>query len=60
MRTKETARQVIDSLPNDATMDDIIHALYVNLKFARGEQEIRDGKGVTHEEAKRKMERWLR
>lgn len=60
MRTKETARQVIDSLPNDATMDDIIHALYVNLKFARGEQEIREGQGVTHEEAKRKMERWLR
>jgi hypothetical protein len=57
MQTKETARQVIDSLPNDATMDDIIHALYVNLKFARGEQEIREGKGVTHEEAKRKLER---
>jgi len=36
MRTKETAKRVIDSLPNDATMDDIIHALYINVKFARG------------------------
>ena len=54
---KEAAKQVIDSLPNDATMDDIIHALYINVKFARGEKEIREGKGVSHEEAKRKLER---
>ncbi len=60
MLTKETAKQVIDSLPNDVTMDGIIHALYVNLKFAREEKEIREGQGVSHEEAKRKLEKWLR
>ncbi len=60
MLTKETAKQVIDALPNDATMDDIIHALYINVKSARGEQEIRGGKGVTHQEAKRKLKRWLK
>ncbi len=60
MLTKEMAKQVIDSLPNDATMDDIVHALYVNVKFSRGEKEIRDGKGVTHEEAKRKLQKWLK
>lgn len=51
---------MIDSLPNDPTMDDIIHALYVTLKFSHGEDEIREGKGVTQEEAKRKLEKWLR
>jgi hypothetical protein len=60
MLTKETAKQVIDSLPNDATMDDIIHALYINVKFARGEKEIREGKGVPHEEAKKRLEKWLK
>lgn len=60
MRTKETAKQVIDSLPDDATMDDIIHALYIHVKLTRGEKEIREGKGMTHEEAKRKLEKWLR
>lgn len=60
MLTKETAKQVIDSLPNDATADDIIHALYINIKFARGEEEIREGKGLAHEEAKRKLEKWLK
>ena len=57
---KETAKQVIDSLPDDATMDDIIHALYVNVKFARGEREIREGKGITHAEAKERLRKWLK
>ena len=59
MLMKETAKQVIDSLPNDVTMDGIIQALYVNVKFARGEEEIREGKGVTHEKAKKRLEKWL-
>jgi hypothetical protein len=60
MLNKETAKQVIDSLPNDVSMDDIIHALYVNIKFTHGEKEIRDGKGISHEDAKKKMEKWLK
>lgn len=53
------AEQVIDFLPDDATMDDVIHALYVNVKFSRGEKEVCQGKGVTHEEAKKRLEKWL-
>jgi len=60
MLTKETAKRVIDQLPDDVTMDDIIHALYVNVKFAHGERQIREGKGVPHEEAKEKLGQWLR
>ena len=58
MLTKETAKQVIDSLPNDATMDDIIHALYINVKFSRGEREICEGRGITHDEARKSLEKW--
>ena len=60
MLNKETAKQVIDSLPNDVSMDDIIHALYVNVKFSHGEKEIREGKGITQEDAKKKLEKWLK
>jgi hypothetical protein len=56
MLTKETAKQVIDSLPDDVTMDDILYALHINSKFARGEKEIREGRGIPHEEAKRRLE----
>ena len=60
MVEKEMARQVIDALPDTATMDDIMHALYVRAKFARGEQEIRDGKGVPHDDAKRRLGKWVK
>ncbi len=50
-----------DTLPKDATMDEIIHALYVKTKFDHGESEIREAKGILHEEAKhRSLERWVK
>lgn len=55
MAAKDTAKQVIDILPDEATMDDIIHALYVNAKFEHGEREICEGKGVPHQEAKQRL-----
>lgn len=60
MLAKETATLVIEALPEDASMDDIIHALYVHIKFAHGESEIRHGKGIPHEQAKKRLEKWLR
>ena len=58
MTVKDIARHAIDALPNEVSMDDIIHALYINAKFEHGEREIREGKGVPHEEAKRKLQKW--
>ena len=60
MLNKETARRVIDSLPNDVSMDEIIHALYVNVKFSRGEKELREGKGVSQADAKKQLKKWLK
>ena len=60
MVEKDIARQVIDTLPDNATLDDIIHALYVRLKFARGEREIKEGKGIPHIQVKRRLKKWAR
>ena len=61
MTEKEIAKQVIDALPKRATLDDIMHALYVvRAKFAKGEQEIRNGKGISHKEAKRRLSKWVK
>jgi len=57
---KELAKQVIDSLPENASLDEIMHALYVNTKFQHGEKEIREGKGVSHGKAKQRMKKWLK
>jgi hypothetical protein len=58
MPDKERAKQVIDTLPDDVTMDDIIHALYIKTKFERGDKEIREGKGIPDSEAKKRLQRW--
>ncbi|MBD3346902.1 MAG: hypothetical protein GF401_17745 [Chitinivibrionales bacterium] len=58
MKVKDTAHQVIDSLPERVSMDDVIHALYVASKFDRGERQIRAGKGVSDEKARKKLAKW--
>jgi hypothetical protein len=54
MVAKETARHVIEAMPDDVSLDDIIHALYVRAKFEHGESQIRDGLGIPHEEARQR------
>lgn len=60
MTVKNIAQNVIKALPRNATMDDIIHALYVHTKFRNGEQEIRQKKGVPHEDAKKRLRKWAK
>ena len=58
---KEKAKGVIDNLPEESTMDDIMHALYIRSKIEQGEREIEDGKGIPHEEVKeRLLNKWAR
>jgi hypothetical protein len=58
MTVKEIAKQIIESLPEDSSLDDIIHALYVKAKFERGEGEIRNGQGVADEQARQSLRKW--
>lgn len=57
---KEQAKKIIDNLPDDTTIDDVMHALYVQTKLERAEKSIQDGKGISHEEAKKRLQKWLK
>lgn len=58
---KEKAKIIIDNLPEDSTMDDIIHALYIKEKIEQGEREILEGKGIPHDEVKEKLlKKWAK
>ncbi len=57
---KEMAHRVIDALPDSATLDDVAYAFYIRAKFERGDKEIREGKGIPHEEAKKRLQKWSR
>ena len=60
MTVKEKAKSVIDKLPDEASIDDIMHALYIQAKFERGLAQIDEGKGVPHKEAKQRMREWVK
>lgn len=55
LTAKETAKQVIDRLPEQATWDDILYELYVKQKIEAGLAAAADGKTVAHEDAKRRL-----
>jgi len=52
---KDAARQIIDHLPDQATWDDIMYALYVKQKIEEGLADIEADQTVPHEELKAEL-----
>ena len=50
---------MIQSLPDNVTLDDIMAALYFKLQVDAGLKEIDEGKGIPHEEVEKRMSKWL-
>ncbi len=61
--TRATPKQLLEhaiaNLPEDATIDEALDALYVALKVGKGMAEIVEGKGVSQEEVEESLEQWL-
>ncbi|MEE8163397.1 MAG: hypothetical protein V3T92_05225 [Anaerolineae bacterium] len=62
MRTvvKEEVIQLIEKMPDDCTVEDILYELYLKQKVDKGLQDIKEGRVVKHEEVKQRMSRWSR
>jgi predicted transcriptional regulator len=52
---KETARRLIDNLPENATWDDLMYEIYVRQKIAAGLQAADEGRVVPHEDVKKRF-----
>ena len=52
---RESARQAIDRLSDQATWDDIMYELYVKQKIDAGIEAVAEGRTVPHEEMKRRL-----
>ncbi|MEJ2250810.1 MAG: hypothetical protein P8Y70_20050 [Candidatus Lokiarchaeota archaeon] len=57
---KDTIIEMIKTLPDDTTMEDIIEAIYVRQKIEKGLKDSEEGKLFTHEEAKERLAKWLK
>ena len=56
---KQQVIQIIQSLPDDVTLNDIMAALYFKLQVDAGLKELDEGKGIPHEEVEKRISKWL-
>ncbi|MBI2918379.1 MAG: hypothetical protein HYY01_10350 [Chloroflexi bacterium] len=56
---KDEVRALLENLPDDASLEDIQYHLYARQKVLKGLEAGEQGRTVTHEEAVRRMSRWL-
>jgi hypothetical protein len=56
---KARIQQVVDELPEDVDVDALTEKLYLLEKIEIAEKQIAAGQGIPHEEAKKRLEKWL-
>jgi predicted transcriptional regulator len=56
---KQQVLKLIDSLPDDVTLDDIMQELYFRMHVDAALKELDEGKGIPHEEVEKRMGKWL-
>ncbi len=56
---KKDVQAMIKSLPDDCSVEDIQYQLYVMEKVRKGMASIEAGKGIPHEEARKRLRKWL-
>ncbi len=57
---KETLQQMLVELPEEVNVDSLVEKLYLLEKIEQGERQLARGEGVPHEEAKGRLEKWLK
>ena len=56
---KDEVRDLLDTLPDEASLEEIQYHLYVRQKVLRGLAAARDGRTVSLDEAKARMSAWV-
>ncbi len=56
---KQDVEAMIKALPDDATFEDMQYKLYVLEKIHEGQKSISEHGGVSQEDAKKRMSKWL-
>ena len=60
MEAKQAVRDLLDKLPDDCTLDDVLYHLYVLQRLSQGLAEAESGQVVPHAEVERQLrQRWL-
>ncbi len=52
---KQAAKELIEKLPDQATWNDIMYAVYVRQKIEAGMTDVAEGRTVPHEDIKHRL-----
>ena len=58
-KAKEEVRDILDRIPDDASLEDIQYHIYVCQKVARGEDDVRERRTRSQAEVEKRLARWL-
>lgn len=56
---KQEVLDILDSLPDDASLEDVQYGIYVRQKIQHGREDLAAGRTISEEEFDRRMARWL-
>jgi len=56
--TKQQVIEMIQRLPEDVSIDDILEELYFRLKVDEGLRQLDEGKSIPHAEVEARLARW--
>ena len=59
-KAKREAIDLIQQLPDDASLEDIQYRLYVREKVERGLRDLKSRRTLSQKEVERRMDKWLR
>ena len=58
--TKNEVIKLIEDLPENVNIDDIIEELYFKIHVDSGLKELDEGKGISHEEVEKRTAQWIK
>lgn len=56
---KEQVLTIVERLPDDASLDDIMAEIYFKAQVDAGLRELDEGKGIPHAKVEKRMSKWL-
>lgn len=56
---KEQVRQILERLPEDASLEDIQYHIYVRQRIEQGIADADSGRVIPHDEVVRRLRKWM-
>ncbi len=56
---KQATQKILDTLPEETSLEDIQYHLYVLQRIERGRQDVKAGRVIPQVDVERRMARWL-